>query len=250
MTSIRPYQRVSASEQAHLLSGLVERIRAADKRFTPLIVFDLDGTLLDNRPRTCAILQELADVWAEKRPEQASALRKAKSETLDYLLSDNLKSLGVHGEEDHAEALEFWKARFFFDERLRHDVPLAGSVEFARACYDAGGTLVYFTGRDLPNMALGTFASLRDRGYPIGVPGTELVLKPNAEMSDEEFKRTVTPLMHRSGVVTAAFDNEPANCNIFQELFPETDVFLLDTQHNPGAPAPDPRVHVIGDFRM
>jgi hypothetical protein len=82
------------------------------------------------------------------------------------------------------------------------------------------------------------------------VPGTELVLKSDASISDDEFKRAITPLLHRSGVVTAAFDNEPGNCNIFKQLFPETDVFLVDTQHYPGAPELAAGVHVIGDFRF
>lgn len=250
MKSTPPKQRLPRERQAELLRGVVERVRAADKRCTPLIVFDLDGTLLDNRPRTCAILHELAERWLSARPEHAELLRAAEHERLEYLLADNLRLLGIQDELAVNEALDYWKSRFFYDDLLYHDVPLDGSVGFAKACYDAGATLVYFTGRDLPNMALGTFASLRDHGFPIGVPGTELVLKPDAAMSDDEFKRTVTPLMHRSGVVTAAFDNEPGNCNIFQELFPETDVFLLDTQHFPGAPGMDPRVHVIADFGM
>lgn len=251
MNDRRPcHPRLPRGEQATRLRALIERVRAANKTRSPLIVLDLDGTLLDNRPRTAAILRELADRWHPTRPELAALLREARYEALDYLFSDNLRLLGVEEEEHHAEAFEYWKSRFFFDDLLHHDVPVVGAVEFTRACYDAGATLVYFTGRDLPNMALGTYASLRDNGFPIGVPGTELVLKPDAEMSDEDFKRSVTPLLHRSGVVTAAFDNEPGNCNIFKELFPETDVFLVDTQHFPGAPALDPRVSVIADFAV
>jgi hypothetical protein len=249
MNDRRPcHPRLAPEEQSARLSAVIERVRVANKSRSPLIVLDLDGTLLDNRPRTAAILHELADRWSETRPELAHLLRQARHDALDYLLSDNLRLLGVEDESHHAEALEYWKSRFFFDDLLHHDVPVVGAVEFTKACYDAGATLVYFTGRDLPNMALGTYASLRDNGFPIGVPGTELVLKPDAEMSDEEFKRSVTPMLHRSGVVTAAFDNEPGNCNIFKELFPETDVFLVDTQHFPGAPELDPRIYVVGDF--
>lgn len=250
MTARPRHPRLPRDRQARLLRDVVQRVREADKSATPLVVFDLDGTLLDNRPRTCAILNELAERWREVMPEHARVLQRVRYDALDYLLADNLRGLGIEDDGAVAEALEYWKSRFFFDELLHHDIALDGAVDFAQACYGAGATLVYFTGRDLPNMALGTFASLRDRGFPIGVPGTELVLKPNAEMSDDDFKRSVTPLLHRSGLVTAAFDNEPGNCNIFQELFPETDVFLLDTQHFPGAPALDPRVHVIGDFDM
>jgi hypothetical protein len=247
---LRIHQRLPRERQAGLLRAVVDKLAHARKSVTPLVVFDLDGTLLDNRPRTCAIMRELAERWRGSMPEQAARLEGIRSDTLDYLLADNLRSLGIEDDSALDEALEYWKSRFFYDVLLGHDVPLDGAVQFARACYDAGGTLVYFTGRDLPNMALGTLASLRDHGFPIGVPGTELVLKPDPAMSDDEFKRTITPLLRRTGVVLAAFDNEPGNCNIFKQLFPDTDVFLLDTQHFPGAPELDPGVHVIGDFEL
>jgi hypothetical protein len=248
MTTQRRHQRLPRERQAELLRALIGRLERARKNVTPLVVFDLDGTLLDNRPRTCAILRELAGHWRESKPAQAALLEAIRAETLGYLLADNLRALGIADDATLEEAVEYWKSRFFYDALLGHDLPLDGAVQFARACYDAGGTLVYFTGRDLPNMALGTFASLRDHGFPIGVPGTELVLKPDPKLSDDEFKRTITPLLHRTGVVTAAFDNEPGNCNIFKQLFPDTSVFLLDTQHFPGAPPLEPGIHVIGDF--
>ncbi len=244
------HPRLPRERQAECLQSIVDRVAHAKKSFTPLVVFDLDGTLLDNRPRTCAILTELAERWRAHKPRQAERLARARFDTLDYLLTDNLDALGITDPADIEEAVEYWKSRFFFDALLGHDVPIEGATDFARACYDAGATLVYFTGRDLPNMALGTLASLRDLGFPIGVPGTELVLKSDASITDDEFKRTITPLLHRSGVVTAAFDNEPGNCNIFKQQFPETDVFLVDTQHYPGAPELAAGVHVIGDFRF
>ena len=229
---------------------MIDRVAEAADRYPQLIVFDLDGTLLDNRPRSVAIVHELAQSWESHHPRQAQRLREADSETFAYLFEDNLRSLGVDDEGLLAEALDFWRARFFTDDFLLHDQPVDGAVEFARGCYEAGATLVYFTGRDLPNMALGSLASLRDLGFPIGVPGTQLVLKPHAQLGDDEFKRDYMPALRRSGQLVASFDNEPGNCNIFKDLFPDTETFLLDTQHLPGAPALDPRVYVIEDFSL
>jgi hypothetical protein len=175
-------------------------------------------------------------------------LRAIRYQDLDYLLEGNLRSAGITDLELITEVIEYWRSRFFFDDCQRHDIPLAGALTFVRACHDAGAIVVYFTGRDLPNMALGTLASLRDLGFPIGVPGTELVLKPDAEISDAEFKRDLTPKLGRRGVLTAAFDNEPGNCNIFKELFPNLDVFLVHTQHHPDAPALASGIHVISSF--
>jgi hypothetical protein len=240
--------RVSRDEQARLLDAVLQRVRATDGERAPVVVFDLDGTLVDNRPRTSAILHELAEMWQLKHEKEAALLRAIRYQDLDYLLEGNLRSAGIIDLELITEVIEYWRSRFFFDDCQRHDIPLAGALTFVRACHDAGAIVVYFTGRDLPNMALGTLASLRDLGFPIGVPGTELVLKPDAEISDAEFKRDLTPKLGRRGVLTAAFDNEPGNCNIFKELFPNLDVFLVHTQHHPDAPALASGIHVISSF--
>ena len=115
---------------------------------------------------------------------------------------------------------------------------------------DAGAIIVYFTGRDLPFMSLGSFQSLRDLGFPIGVVGTELVCKPDAKTPDEAFKREEGPKIARVGRVVAAFDNEPGNCNAFLEMNPDADVVFVDTQHLPGAPPLAERVHVVPDLLM
>jgi hypothetical protein len=244
------YPRLSSADQSSLLRAVVARCRHDANAPVPAVVFDLDGTLMDNRPRTCAILRELAETLRTREPAIAERLATAKPEQLAYLLSDSLERLGVHKTDLVAEVQAFWRERFFADHHLQFDVEVAGAVAFARACYEAGGVLVYLTGRDLPLMGIGSFKSLRDLGFPIGVPGTELVLKPDASMPDEAFKREMAPKLGRVGRVVAAFDNEPANCNIFKRLYPEHDVVLVDTQHMPGAPPPDAAVRVVGDFRM
>jgi len=101
-----------------------------------------------------------------------------------------------------------------------------------------------------PLMSLGSFQSLRDLGFPIGVVGTELVCKPDAKIPDEAFKREEGPKIARIGKVVAAFDNEPGNCNAFIEMSPDADVVFVDTQHLPGAPALAPRVHIVPDLTM
>jgi len=241
--------RLSQSEQKELLDRIVESCRSDGKARAPVVVFDLDGTLMDNRPRTAAILRELSGTWSTKYPSVAPKLAGVEAENLAYLLTDSLGRLGVTRTEQIREAEVFWRERFFTDGYLAHDVEVPGAAAFARDCYAAGGILVYFTGRDLPLMGLGSFASLRDLGFPIGVPGTELVLKPDANMPDEAFKRMQGPALERVGRVVAIFDNEPGNCNLLGAHFPEAHSVLLDTQHLPGAPPLDARVRVIADFR-
>lgn len=235
--------------QRDVLKAVLRRCRAERSRGTPVVVFDLDGTLMDNRPRTTAILREYADRCRARDPELARRLDGAHTTDISYRLADSLQRLGATAEHLAEEMLTFWKDRFFADPHLVHDTPLPGAVEFARACYAAGAALVYLTGRDLPMMGVGTFQSLRDLGFPIGVPGAELVLKPYADLPDETFKRQAAPDLMRVGHIVAAFDNEPANCNVMRAHYPDAHVVFVDTQHTPDAPSLDGGIHVVRDFR-
>jgi hypothetical protein len=247
------YPRLDSAKRSALLQSIVARCKfdpARDRaKATPVVVFDLDGTLFDNRPRTRAILSELSDSWRASHPETATLLSRTHDVEPAYLLTETLERLGVTDPERVAEAQAFWRDRFFADSHLHHDVALPGAVEFAKDCYAAGAILIYLTGRDLPLMGIGSFRSLRDSGFPIGLPGTELVLKPDAAMPDEDFKRLEAPKLARVGMIVASFDNEPVNCNTILAQNPECESILVDTQHLPGAPPLAPGVRVIGDFR-
>jgi hypothetical protein len=99
-------------------------------------------------------------------------------------------------------------------------------------------------------MLLGTVAALRDHNFPIGRPGVELVLKPDATLADEAFKRAAFPTLHRVGDVVGFFDNEPANCNAALAEFPDAEIALFEGQKVPGAPDPQPGIHHATDFRI
>ena len=243
------HRRLSAPDRSALLRGVLAGVRALRDRGAPaVVVFDLDGTLMDNRPRVVAILHELARHWDDRHPDAAASCARAAPDGIVYGFAENLHRLGVADPDLHREAIDFWRARFFADPHVRHDVEVRGARAFARAVYDAGAVVVYLTGRDLPNMALGSFASLRDLGFPIGMIGTELVVKPVAEMPDAVFKQAVAPEMARLGTVVAAFDNEPANVHIFLEAHPACAGVFLDTQCAPDPPPLDPRAAVIHSF--
>jgi hypothetical protein len=238
--------------QIGLLQQVLEQISSisSDGSSPPVVVFDLDATLYDNRTRTLTILMEYADEVQDQAPDVAESLRSLVSDRVQYLLSDTLRGCGLTQSDVVKDITHYWHERFFSDEYCSHDVPLDGAPEFVRACHESGATLVYLTGRDIPGMLLGTVSSLREHGFPIGVAGVELVLKPDATMSDEAFKRGALPTLSRVGEVVAFFDNEPANCNLARNIYPECTVFLLETQSVPGAPDPDDGIQKITDFRI
>jgi phosphoglycolate phosphatase-like HAD superfamily hydrolase len=235
--------------QLDVLHRVLDAVARWEGARAPAVVFDLDATLFDNRPRTLEILMEYREAIAPDDPGLADALLALETSRIEYLLTDTLKGCGVYRADLVKEISVFWHDRFFTDEYIACDVPLLGAAEYVRACYEAGAVLVYLTGRDIPGMLPGTVAKLRDDGFPIGVAGTELILKPDPNMHDEAFKRGALPTLDRVGELLAFFDNEPANCNLARQHFPDAFIALVETQKVPGAPDPDETLHHVTDFR-
>ena len=217
----------------------VTATRAAGR--TPVVVFDLDHTLFDNGPRTWAILAEYLDAKGPK--EVRSRLDSLPRFNLPYLLKDILRGpLELADPELERALFDYWVARFFQDAWIDRDVPYDGAVAFVQEVFDAGATVVYLTGRDSPNMLIGTAASLRAHGFPVGVAHTALVLKPKFEIPDAEFKKDAVGFIATLGDVVAFLDNEPANCNVAVRAWPRCHALFMDTVRAPGPLDLDPDV--------
>jgi predicted secreted acid phosphatase len=218
-----------------VLSDVVARVTAQlGQPKAPVVVFDLDGTLFDNGPRTWRILVDFAE--RHGHDELRQALGHLPMQRLPYLLSETLGRLSVTDAALVETASAYWKSRFFTDDEQAHDVPIAGALALARACYDKGATLVYLSGRDVPNMLIGVCQSLRSHGFPVGLARTAVVLKPDFNDDDLEFKRSAFAFIDAMGDVVATFDNEPANSNAFVERWPGAAHVFVKTQHAPNPP--------------
>lgn len=211
-----------------------------------MIVFDLDGTLFDNGPRTWQILVDFAE--AEGHEPLRRALDGMPRRNLPYLLRETLFRLGFHDSALVERAGAFWRQRFFTDDFQRFDEPIPGAVRYAKELFAAGATLVYLSGRDAPNMLVGCAAALRQHGFPVGIPRTAIVLKHAFEDSDLEFKRDALEFMEHLGTVAGTFDNEPANCNLFAARWPDAVHFFIETAHAPDPPPLHPAVGRLADF--
>jgi hypothetical protein len=230
------------------LKHILETVRERRSQ-RPVVIFDLDGTLYDNRPRSLRILHAFAAALPAEHARDARVLLALTAGELGYKLEDALRPRGV-SEAVLEQAQRAWVARFFTDTACADDVPQRGAVPFARQLYDLGATVVYLTGRDTPNMLVGTVRALRDDGFPIGLPRVELVLKPTFDEPDTAFKVRMLDAMDELGVVVATFENEPGNANMFLARWPLATHVLLETQHAPGAPALDSRAFAVRDFTL
>lgn len=212
----------------------------------PVLVFDLDGTLFDNGPRTWRILSDFAQAHGHDALKEA--LNASTRERLPYLLKETLGNLGVTDAAVVSSAAAYWKSRFFTDGDQQYDIPIQGALALAMGCYDAGATLVYLSGRDVPNMLIGVCSSLRSHGFPVGLARTVVVLKPDFHDDDLHFKKSAFDFIDSLGVVVGTFDNEPANSNAFQERWPEAVHVFVKTQHAPNPPPLHPTIVAVDDL--
>jgi hypothetical protein len=219
----------------------------ARRRERPVCIFDLDGTLYENRPRTLRILHAVAASLESEHRDDASAILALSWQDLAYRVEDTLRPRGV-SEVVIERCVAAWRKKFFTDTACSDDIPQRGAVRFVRQCYDRGATVVYLTGRDIPGMLVGTVRTLRDDGFPIGVPRTELVLEPTFEESDITFKEGTFDALDELGTVIATFENEPGNANKFLARWPSAYSIFVATQWAPGAPDPDQGVVTVTNF--
>ena len=143
---------------------------------------------------------------------------------------------------------EYWFNRFFTDKYQEYDLPMEGSVAFVNTLYKAGATIAYLTGRDVPGMLVGCADSLRANGYPVGLIRTMMILKPDFETKDLDFKKEAGQFLSQSGTVVAALDNEPGNCNLFLDIWPDSLSVFVDTTCAPNPPALNEGVLTIDRF--
>jgi phosphoserine phosphatase len=241
----------SAPESHKRLEQVIALVAARTaRRRSTLAIFDLDGTLFDNRTRTIFILREISEKFDTKAPGLAAAFENFQDlSIIDYSLDITLARLGVRHPAETAFIKAEWAKRFFSDEYQKYDMPITGAKSFVERVHKAGATVIYLTGRDVGRMLVGTTEVLRLYGFPVGVAGTMTIVKKEFEQDDEIFKKEVSEYIDRLGEVVAVFENEPANSNILAERFPGAASFFVMTQHRPGAPALNKGISLIKDFR-
>lgn len=216
-----------------------------------LVIFDLDDTLFDTRPRHKRILREFARQQGIVRgyPAEATLLRKIRVSQISYHLEETFLNLGITSKELLEKAKAFWLERFFTNEYCSKDSPIPGAVAYVKLLSDAGAQIVYLTGRDQPRMEEGTRSALLNRGFPLDV-STQLIMKPDKNMDDTVFKQGVFESLKKEGSVIAGFENEPRNINSMNTAFPEAIMVFLDTRHSNKPDVPSPDIAWVKDFKQ
>ena len=232
------------------LRKVVDDVRAAyNRNEQPIVVFDLDGGLFDNRPRTAQILHEYAEAELRGvRPDPAARLQALTPAHVSYMLTDTLTNAGVNESAVVTNATVFWAKRFFSDAYMHYDQPVPGGIDYVRSLYSNGARIVYVSSRDAARQLVGTTKLLLDRGCPIGIASTEIILKPTQNTPDATWKQQLVTYLRQYGKVMAIFDTQPLNANEYRRQFPDAMTVLVDGPRAPNQPPTDPAVISVSTF--
>lgn len=211
-----------------------------------VVVFDLDSTLLDNKPRQARILREFG---AAHGIAQLAATRN--EHWVDWSITHAMANAGLGADEVERwaeSAKQFWRERFFTSEYCRDDAAIAGAHDYLAAVAEAGAIVAYCTGRHEP-MRAGTVDSFVRLGFPVPGARVQLLMKPVFELSDDDWKIEAYARLKQLGGVVGVFDNEPTHVNGYRAGFPDATVVHLATDDSGRPVTLAEGVVSIRDFR-
>lgn len=221
------------------LNRILEMVSESVKRGeVPILLFDLDDTLLSTRNRRLRVINNFI-AQEEIRlayPKEVAKIIEASDEFnfgYSYHIKDTMRSIGITNEKFIKDISVFFDERFFDNKYLLADKPLYGAVRYIKEAVKRGAKVIYFTGR-WEEMRPGTLANLKKNGFPLSQESENvlLVMKPDKNMKDSEFKEAKINEFKKMGKVIGGFENEPKNANIFKEHFPDATIILVDTIHS------------------
>ncbi len=211
----------------------LERILASAKSLGPkgVLVFDLDSTVFDNRPRQARIVREYG------ASKNIAVLTRCQpfhfTSGWDLKAAMTGAGLPAHDADAHYdEVKKFWGARFFTSEYCREDIEILGAPRFLLAGVKTGAQILYVTGRH-EEMREGSVAALEKCGMPTpNAANVKLMMKPTLRESDDAYKRVAHAVLADLGTIVAAFDNEPTHINDYAIKFPQAIAVHLATDHS------------------
>ncbi|HEY8211081.1 MAG TPA: HAD family acid phosphatase [Myxococcaceae bacterium] len=143
------------------------------------VVFDLDDTIWDNRPRTVELAHRFD---AERGTHLFDGL------TVDQVGRDGFETAVNAGlsRQDARAFNAYWQPRVFTAEMADFDAPQPEIDDLARQAHDAGAEVVYLTGRPETERDV-TRGELQRMGLP-DADDAHLILKPSLNQSTPAYK--------------------------------------------------------------
>ena len=158
--TLRYGARAIEGEKTRILQGALDAIRPG--RFAA--AFDLDGTLLSNKPRQARIVRDFG------RERGVEALARCGPEMIvSWDLRDTMRLSGLAAgqiETLYEDLRRYWLDRFFTSEYCKEDEPVRGARDYLGRFVQRGAHVLYVTGRH-SGMEAGTLAAFERAGFPL-----------------------------------------------------------------------------------
>lgn len=219
----------------------------------PLAIFDLDSTLYNVSFRTQKIIEEFSvDSEILRRfPHETTQLRSVQVMAKDWGLREPLARAGLNASKEFFRELRrFWEEHFFSSRFLHVDIPYPGAVEYVRGLEQNGVQVIYLTGRDEPNMRVGTLKSLEKWGFPLKNPNTQLIMKSfKGSMEDETYKSVHIMELKKRFTHVWFFENEPVIIQQVIKSSPEVQVVWIDSTHSGRAHPPSGTLAIPAEWK-
>lgn len=232
------------------LDKLVTEVEvSASKHEQPIVVIDVDDTLVDVRYRKLQIYNDFVDQpqIKEMYPVERYAVKTMQIHDVTYEPGTEFPGLGITDKEFTKAAVDFWKKVFLTNSYLKYEQAIGGASQFVRELVQSGATVIYLTGRNEPDMGKGTVQELVGLGFPLG-KSAHLMMKPNAKMDDLKFKKGAFDNIEKLGTVVGVIENEPRNINAMVDRFPTARPIFLKTLHSNKPDVPYERATQIPNF--
>lgn len=205
-----------------------DTLKYKEKSLPYAVIFDIDSTIMNTEPRNLRIFDELSAQY----PELQSYADQLRKEGIGWNIADALKRSGLADKKLLEQVKQFWRKRFFTDAYVIFDEPYPDAVACVKELTDDGFHILLVTGRDEPGMGKGTRAHFKDHGLIEG-EHLEFYLKPEFSMRDSDFKENFCRESGHRFTITATFENEPENANLFSRNFPEALHIFIETITSP-----------------
>lgn len=246
-----------------LMVDVLHRAKLDYPALTPWLRYNLDGCVLDNQPRTAAIVAETIG-WLPiddaRKEVLITRLRATCAEgPIPYLVADLWQKIADPEDAVHSRTVsDAWFTRFFTNPWLALDSAYTGAPHFLRTVREAAkfAKMGALTGRHdanpeskFPNgMREGTEAALVKHG----IPYDHVQMKGDFITDDVVFKRESFRQMIAQGVPPFVYmDNEPSIVNVHREIMARHGLAALSvfvpTTHKTDEPL-HPQVVVLKGF--
>lgn len=172
--------------------GAIARVaRRTARGLRSVVIFDVDNTLADTRPRT----QAAAAAFSKRGGPELAPLAQVPLHQVGWDGGQTARRLGL----DRGTTTRFhrfWDTFFWRARSFRFDKPIRQTIQLARWAKAAGADVLYLTGR-VQSLQGGTIRQLRRLGLPDADP-SHVLCKPSMALRTAVFKQQA---VHQLGAV-------------------------------------------------